>query len=96
MEPTLVVCIKERMPGRPSCKERGSPELADKLEKALAEEEIDVPVKRILCLGQCENGPNMRIAPGGAYYNHVTEEDLPEIITEMARVKAAHASEKAS
>ncbi len=79
---SVVVCINRRY-GSPSCAARGGVELADELERQLAELGLAVPVQRVECLGQCEQGPNMRIAPGGLFFHEVTMDDLPVVIGEL-------------
>ncbi len=44
--------------------------------------EEDIGVKRVGCHGFCEGGPNVVVAPEGIFYQHVTKEDVPEIISE--------------
>ena len=80
MNTTVVVCVKERSAGRPSCGRRGGSQFADSLEGALAEQGLKVPVERILCFGRCNQGPVMRIAPGGAFFVGMTQERLGEVV----------------
>ncbi|MBF0154398.1 MAG: (2Fe-2S) ferredoxin domain-containing protein [Magnetococcales bacterium] len=80
-EVTLMVCIKERVSyNSPSCGQRGSQTLATALDEAIAQRHWPIQVKRILCFGQCAQGPNVRIAPGGEIFRHVTLDDLPRIL----------------
>lgn len=86
-EYSVIVCINRRYgPNAPSCAERGSEALADTLEQLLKEMKMEVEVKRIECLGQCERGPNLRIAPGGRFFSYLTAEDLPAVIIELQRL----------
>ena len=64
----VMVCVNERFSGRPSCAQRGGIQLADGMEKELSAQGLEVPVERILCFGRCNEGPVMRIAPGGAFF----------------------------
>lgn len=83
---TLAICVNRRFgTDRPSCAGRGSVELADRVEKEIAERSLDVSVERICCFGFCREGPNMRLYPGGSIYYEVSEQDLPTIIAEMER-----------
>ena len=81
---SIVICINRRYGvGSASCAERGSVELADELERLLEEAGLVIPVQRIRCLGHCEQGPNLRIAPGGRFFHGVKRGDLPRIIAEI-------------
>jgi predicted metal-binding protein len=61
----LIVCINLRpFAGQPSCAARGSRDLADYLEQAIACRKLDTKVQRVVCLGHCQRGPNVRIAGG--------------------------------
>ncbi|MBF0294578.1 MAG: (2Fe-2S) ferredoxin domain-containing protein [Magnetococcales bacterium] len=90
---TVVACIKERVAGS-SCAERGGVALADAVEQELARQGLPIGVKRILCLGQCEQGPNLRIAPGGAFFHRMTMDRLGEVV-EAARAAYETARDQA-
>ena len=77
---TVMVCVNERSSAQPSCAQRGGVQLADSLENVLAEYDLGVPVKRILCFGRCKEGPVMRIAPGGVFFVGMTRERLGEVV----------------
>lgn len=88
IEPSLIVCINRSFSiNKPACANRGSEALADELEQQLAEEGLAVPVRRIECLGQCERGPNLRIAPGGRFFHHCSGSDLAAVIEELRSVQ---------
>ena len=79
--PSIVICVNRRLhAGNPSCAASGSEEIADLLEQRLADEGMAVSVERIYCFGQCDKGPNLRIAPGGRFFHHVTVDDIPALI----------------
>jgi (2Fe-2S) ferredoxin len=61
--------------------------MADELEQQLADEGLSIEVKRVECLGQCERGPNLRIAPGGCFYHQFTMDDMPKVIAELQRLE---------
>jgi (2Fe-2S) ferredoxin len=42
-------------------------------------------VKRLMCFGRCNEGPNIRVAPGGAFFTRMNRERLDEVI-EAVRV----------
>ncbi|MBF0322083.1 MAG: (2Fe-2S) ferredoxin domain-containing protein [Magnetococcales bacterium] len=82
----LLVCVKERIsPTNPSCGKRGGTALAEAFADELAQRHLPVKVKRILCLGECAKGPNVRIAPGGKTFHAVRIENVPEILQELER-----------
>ncbi|WP_018150431.1 (2Fe-2S) ferredoxin domain-containing protein [Leeia oryzae] len=77
----LVVCVKKRYADhQPSCGGRGSQRLYEQL-KMLAQP-AGIAVVPFPCLGACEYGPNIRISPGGPFFNRVTETQLPDLIAE--------------
>lgn len=81
---TLIVCINMRFQSdKGSCAEKGSEDLADALERAIADRNININLERIRCLGECANGPSMRLAPGGKFYLHVKPADIPNILDEI-------------
>ena len=84
---SVVICIKNRFKlNSTSCAGSGSEAMADELERLLAESGLKIEVKRVKCLGLCEHGPNLRIAPGGRFYHHLSMDDLPDVITELQRL----------
>ena len=84
---SVVICIKNRFKlNSTSCAGSGSEAMADELERLLAGSGLDIEVKRVKCLGQCEHGPNLRIAPGGRFYHQLSMDDLPEVIAELQQL----------
>jgi NADH:ubiquinone oxidoreductase subunit E len=81
MNTTVMVCVNERFSGRPSCGGSGGAQLADGLEHELSAQGLEVPVERVLCFGRCNEGPVMRIAPGGAFFTGMTQERLGEVVS---------------
>ena len=80
----LVVCINRRLgAGQRSCAGSGSLALIERIEGMIAERGLEVPVVRRECLGRCEEGPTMRIAPGGPYFTEIDEAALAVIIDEL-------------
>lgn len=80
----LIVCINERLgTGQRSCVESGSLDYIRDLRSMISEENLDVTVVERECLGKCEQGPVMRIAPGGRFFTDINEVSLPLIITEL-------------
>ncbi len=80
----LIVCVNQRVnPGLPSCGARGSEAIAMAIEKDIHDKQLPIELDRTLCLGRCENGPNLRLAPGGKFFYGVCLEDLPDIREEI-------------
>jgi len=78
---TVIICVNHRRnPQLPSCGARGSLEIAQALELEIAAQGVAAQVERIHCFGACEQGPNLRIMPGGAFFRHVRLEDVAHII----------------
>ena len=76
-----LVCVHQRLTeAKASCGGRGGERIAEQLEEALAREQLDFPVERFICFGQCEEGPNIRLAPGGRFFSRVSPEALPDIL----------------
>ena len=80
----LVVCINERLgAGQKSCAGSGSRELIVQLKQLLEQASLDIPVVERECLGRCEEGPAMRIAPGGEFFTEVQSSDLDQVISRL-------------
>lgn len=78
---TIVVCVNRRFRAdRPSCAARGSITVAEALERGVEERRLGVRIERICCLGECQRGPTVRVAPGGAFFLGVTADDVPGIL----------------
>ena len=80
----ILVCVNRRAnPWQPSCAARGGEAIAEALEAAVAARSLPVTITRIHCLGRCDHGPNLRIAPAGPFHHHVRPEDLPGILEDL-------------
>lgn len=78
---TIVVCNHTReLSGEPSCGGSGGEALAAAIEAEIGRRGADVTLRRIACLGHCENGPALRLAPGGRFFHRVEEGDIAEIV----------------
>jgi len=85
----LVVCVNERLgAGKKSCAGSGSRELIEKLKQRIMEEGMDIPVEEQVCLGRCELGIAMRIAPGGPFFTEVTDMDVESILIALKEFKS--------
>ncbi|MDJ0882114.1 MAG: (2Fe-2S) ferredoxin domain-containing protein [Gammaproteobacteria bacterium] len=79
-EVRLVVCVNERLgPDKKSCGGSGSRELIKMLLHRFEQAKLAIPVVEQVCLGRCEEGITMRIAPGGPFFTQVTALDLDTI-----------------
>lgn len=88
----LIVCINQRLGNlQRSCAGSGSLELISQLEAMIAAADLGIPVVRRECLGRCEQGPVMRIAPAGPFFTEIDEALLPQILASLAAFKAGHA-----
>ena len=73
----VLVCVHQRLTdAQPSCAARGGARIADLLETEIARLGLAVPVERFICFGLCDKGPNVRLAPGGAFYHGVTPDQI--------------------
>ncbi|MDH5489235.1 MAG: (2Fe-2S) ferredoxin domain-containing protein [Rhodospirillaceae bacterium] len=77
--PTIFVCTNFRSGVHSSCAARGSKDIFKQLKKLAKEKSGDIVVEQIVCLGRCEEGPNVRIA-GQKIINSVGIDDLPSIL----------------
>jgi NADH:ubiquinone oxidoreductase subunit E len=82
---SLIICVNRRLdPGRTSCAARGSEEIAKAIEDGVNERQINIEIERICCLGHCNDGPTMRMAPGGAFFHETGLDDVPQILDDLA------------
>jgi len=87
----LIVCINRRLGvGQASCAGSGSLDLISKIEAIIAAENLEVPVIRRECLGRCETGPVMRIAPGGPFFTEIDAARLIDIVTQLKAFIESH------
>ncbi len=77
--PKIYVCTNFRSGTHSSCGNRGSKQIFKELLDLSSERSTKIVVEQIVCLGQCEHGPNVRIS-GKEILNGVKTEDLSAII----------------
>lgn len=76
----ILVCVNERQgTPQPSCAARGG------LAVLKATCGRDVKAETCRCLGRCEKGPVVRIAPGGPFFHGVTAADATKLAEEARR-----------
>jgi (2Fe-2S) ferredoxin len=49
---------------------------------------LPVKIKPVKCLGECERGPNLRIAPGEKFFYGLQPADLPEVVDFLKKLCA--------
>ncbi len=80
----IFVCVNLREKNHPkgSCGEKGSEDIRSILKKKLKAKNPDIRVRVNAsgCLGACESGPAIVVYPEQIWYEHVTLQDLDEII----------------
>lgn len=87
----LVVCVNRRLgSGQRSCVGSGSLDLISGIEALIADEKLDIPIVRRECLGRCETGPVMRIAPSGPFFTEIDQTRLGDIIGALKSFIASH------
>lgn len=81
----VVVCVNMmRGPRGKCCGQSGAPEIADALEKGIRARNINAHIERIVCLGKCNDGPNVRIV-GGEFRQNLSLADVPTLLDEFER-----------
>jgi (2Fe-2S) ferredoxin len=80
----VTVCInrRENVGGltMASCGARGSEALAHAIEAGLAERKLKARFATIRCLGLCDTGPNVRLAPSNSWFHQVGPGDIPALL----------------
>ena len=77
-----MVCVNRRI-GKPAC---AGAAIADALESELRQRQLAIPVERSICLGACEQGPNVRLAPGGRFYHQVGVAGIAELVDDACKL----------
>jgi NADH:ubiquinone oxidoreductase subunit E len=79
MAKKLLVCTNFRAnPNNPSCAARGSELVLNALQIELANNHIEIEVSQ--CMGYCDVGPNVRLAPNGEFFHEVSAAKLAKLI----------------
>ena len=82
--PRLIVCVNQRLgTGQRSCVGSGNLDYIREIRRRISAEKLDVPVIERECLGKCDQGPVMRIAPGGRFFTEIDEACLNLIMQEL-------------
>lgn len=89
MEKSLIICVNRRLtPATISCALHGSFELAERLERRIAEEQLDITIQKLFCLGRCEQGPVLKLIPGGEFLLGMEEEEIMERLRAFVTLNA--------
>ncbi|PIW25914.1 MAG: hypothetical protein COW30_17670 [Rhodospirillales bacterium CG15_BIG_FIL_POST_REV_8_21_14_020_66_15] len=79
-----MVCINRRLRSDlASCAARNSGDLAEAIEDEVRRRGLAVRVERTVCMGRCDFGPTVRIAPGGAFHLGMTPADVPGFLDRL-------------
>ncbi len=79
----VLICTHYRHnPRQPSCAARGSLAILKQLQIHIESAQLAVHIETIQCLGNCQQGVNVRIV-GGKFFQHVTIQDIPIIIEHL-------------
>ncbi len=91
---TLTVCVNERPQDgiSVSCGPRGGHRIASAVVREVAARGAAVEVATITCLGLCQNGPNIRLAPGNSWFHGVRPADVPDLVDKVVKHLDAHRS----
>ena len=78
----LTVCVNDRGANAitVSCGTRGGSNLEKKIAKEVLKRGLNIEVQTIKCLGLCDKGPNVRLAPGNNWFHDVQTTDTSELI----------------
>jgi len=83
---SLTVCLHKRY-SKKSCGGGQGEEIAKALEVGLKKMGSHLTVGRIYCFGLCEDGPNVRLTPGGRFFHNVSTDHLDEIFEAVRHLK---------
>jgi (2Fe-2S) ferredoxin len=90
-KPKLMVCINERGPGEgTSCAPRGGCDIHQALLSALEAEAVDVEVVTARCLGTCDRGPTLRLAPNNSWFYGAHVGDVATIVEQLRSADAEY------
>jgi NADH:ubiquinone oxidoreductase subunit E len=86
-----MVCINRRFRAdEVSCAKRGSEALADALEAGIRERRIAIKLERSVCMGHCQTGPTVRLAPGGRFFHGPALSEVADILNELEALCGIH------
>lgn len=77
-QPEIYVCTNLRMSGA-SCAGRGSHDVLGALRKCTRAQDGTVSVRETVCLGYCDQGPNVKVM-GGEFYHEQSPDDAEALL----------------
>ncbi|MEP0337635.1 MAG: (2Fe-2S) ferredoxin domain-containing protein [Alphaproteobacteria bacterium] len=81
---TIMICINRRLrSGLASCAARSSEDLAKAIEAEVQARGLDIRVERTVCMGRCDFGPTVRVAPGGAFHLGLAPDDVGRFLDDL-------------
>ena len=81
---SVLVCINRRLRSDlASCAARDSEALAAAIEAEVRRRNLDLRVERTVCMGRCDFGPTVRVAPGGAFHLGLTVGEIPAFVDRL-------------
>ena len=87
----IFVCINDRQGARKSCADNQGTEIRQLLKDHFNQMQLpanSVRVSQSLCMGLCNQGPNLMIYPQGIWYAAVRVEDIDGIIEDVKKLLA--------
>jgi len=80
--PRLTVCVNRRPENgiSVSCGVRGGDAIAEALQREAASRGLAIEINTFRCLGMCEKGPTVRLAPGNNWFFGVKPENVAALL----------------
>ena len=92
MTKKIFVCTNFRAnPNNPSCAARDSQLVLGALKTELANKNIAIEIEESPCMGYCDIGPNVRLAPSGVFFHGVSAINLSKLIKAAKKFSAEQA-----
>jgi len=85
----IFICVNDRHGARKSCADGNSAEIRQLLKDRFTQLQLpagSVRVSQSLCMGLCNQGPNLMIYPQGIWHSGVRKEDIDEIVAEVIKL----------
>ncbi|MEQ8227610.1 MAG: (2Fe-2S) ferredoxin domain-containing protein [Rhodospirillales bacterium] len=81
---TIMICINRRLRSDlASCAARDSETVAQAIEREVRARGLDIRVERTVCMGRCDFGPTIRVAPGGAFHLGLGPADVSAFLDDL-------------
>ena len=77
---SILVCVNYRDGHEKSCAGSGSQALLEAINKKLISKNLDIEVQTLKCFGRCHNGPVLRVAPGGDFFENFSVEQIDKLV----------------